>query len=35
MKRFWTLVGKGLAKGAVWALGHPDEVIKVITVVKR
>jgi hypothetical protein len=35
MKKFWKALGKALAKGAVWALENPDDVIAVVTTVKK
>lgn len=31
----WGSIGKLLARAAIWALGHPDEVIKVVEAVKK
>jgi hypothetical protein len=29
MAKFWSLLGKGLVRGAIWAVGHP-EVLQVV-----
>ncbi len=34
MKKFWNVIGKGLAKLAVWAVEHPDQLITVINTAK-
>jgi hypothetical protein len=35
MKKFWEAVGKYAVKVAVYALGHPDQVVAVVKAVKR
>ncbi len=30
----WKLIGKGLAKAAIWCLGHPDEIVNIANTVK-
>lgn len=34
MKKFWALIGKGLAKAAGWALGNPEELIAIVTTIR-
>lgn len=34
MKTFWLNLAKGAAKVAVWAAGHPDEAIAIISAAK-
>jgi ABC-type nitrate/sulfonate/bicarbonate transport system substrate-binding protein len=29
----WATIGKALVQAAVWCLGHPDEVVKVVNVI--
>ena len=30
----WKQLGKALAKAAVWCVGHPDEVVAIVTAAK-
>ena len=34
MNYFWTTLGRGLVKAAIWCLDHPDQVIAVVQAVK-
>jgi hypothetical protein len=34
MKNFWSTIGKLLAKAAVWAVEHPDQVIAIANAAK-
>lgn len=35
MNSVWKALGTALVKGAVWCLGHPDEVLAVVKAVKK
>ena len=35
MKAFWRLIAKGAVKVAIYAAGHPDQVIKIVQAVKK
>lgn len=30
----WSLIARYLAKGAIWAAGHPDQVIQIVQDIK-
>lgn len=34
MGKFWKVLGKGLVKVGGWALGHPEELLAVVTAIQ-